>query len=212
MVVHWSQSRWISLAIFHLSKVLTSLSRLYINSLRWHISFHAQRLSTVKRHQILLCMKDLDIVAFSMTSSMIETYNSSLNFENIFLLSSKFILKSIRAIIQRLMVKRNVSIKHRRSIHCFIYKQDYWVDYLCFVEFSYNNAVHSSTKFASLFTNKGCPLHWTMIKHPKISKNVAIEDPQCRLQEIHITLSHHLHNAQATHMKFIGCHHLDWSP
>ena len=43
---------------------------------------------------------------------------------------------------------------------CFInYQQDDWVDYLHFADFSYNNAIHSSTKLTPFFANTGVHPH-----------------------------------------------------
>ena len=47
-----------------------------------------------------------------------------------------------------------------------------------------------------------------MLEYTKISKNLAIENHLIWLQEVHIILSHHLHNAQATCKKLLDhCHH-----
>ena len=97
-------------------------------------------------------------------------------------------------------------------LRCFInYQQDDWVDYLHFAEFSYNNSVHSSTKLTPFFANTGVHPRWTMLDHPKISKNPAAEDRLCHIREIHIALSHHLQHAQATHKKFADRHRLNSS-
>ena len=98
-------------------------------------------------------------------------------------------------------------------LRCFInYQQDDWVDYLHFAEFSYNNSVHSSTKITPFFANTGVHPRWTILDHPRISKNPAAEDRLRHIREIHIALSHHLHHAQATHKKFADRHRLNSSP
>ena len=97
-------------------------------------------------------------------------------------------------------------------LRCFInYQQDDRVDYLHFAEFSDNNSVHSSTKLTPFFANTGVHPRWTMLDHPKISKNPAAEDRLCHIREIHIALSHHLQHAQATHKKFADRHRLNSS-
>ena len=50
-----------------------------------------------------------------------------------------------------------------------------------------------------------------MIEHQEILKNLVGENYLCQLQQVHVTLSHHLHDAQATHKNVADCHHLDSS-
>ena len=80
------------------------------------------------------------------------------------------------------------------------------------VEFAYNKLVNSSTKFAPFFAYMGCHSYWTIHEHPEILKSVVAADYLLRLKEIIVTLSHHLHDARATHKKISDCHHLDASP
>ena len=58
----------------------------------------------------------------------------------------------------------------------------------------------------------GCHSYWTIHEHPKSLENLVGEDYLLRLQEINVTLSHHLHDAQATHNKFVDCNGLNSSP
>ena len=57
----------------------------------------------------------------------------------------------------------------------------------------------------------GVHLCWTMLDHPKILQNPVAEDCLHHIQEIHISLSHHLHNPQATYKKYADSHPLDLS-
>ena len=52
---------------------------------------------------------------------------------------------------------------------------------------------------------------WTMMAHPEISKNPAVEDRLCQLQEVQVALSQHLQIAQSAHKKAIDRHRLDSS-
>jgi hypothetical protein len=98
-------------------------------------------------------------------------------------------------------------------LRCFInYQQDDWVDFLHFAEFAYNNSVHSSTGYTPFFANIGYHPRWTMMAHPENSKNPAVEDRLRQLQDVHVALSQHLQNAQATYKKAADRHRLDSSP
>jgi hypothetical protein len=64
------------------------------------------------------------------------------------------------------------------------YQQDDWVNLLYLAEFSYNNSVHSSTRYSPFFANIGYHPRWTVLEHPKLPTNPAVEDRLSRLQEI----------------------------
>ena len=97
-------------------------------------------------------------------------------------------------------------------LRCFInYQQDDWVDFLHLAEFAYNNSAHSSTRYSPLFTNTGFHPWWMMNAHPNVPINPSAEDRLSHLQEIHATILHNLHDAQATHKRLADRHRLDSS-
>ena len=96
-------------------------------------------------------------------------------------------------------------------VRCFInYQRDYWVDYLTFEKFGYNDSIHFSTKFIPLLAHTGIHPPCTMLEHLEISKNHFAEDlPTSSLGNLQN--SHHLRNSQATPKKFSDRLHLDSS-
>ena len=99
-----------------------------------------------------------------------------------------------------------------QQLRCLInYQQDDWVNYLHLAEFTYNNSAHSSIGYSPFFANTGCHPRWTMNAHPNVPANPAAEDRLSRLQEIHATILHNLHDAQVTHKRLADRHRLDSS-
>ena len=56
-----------------------------------------------------------------------------------------------------------------------------------------------------------CHPQWTMNAHPEVPTNPTVEDRLSRLQEIHTTILHNLHNAQVTHKRLADRHCLESS-
>ena len=86
------------------------------------------------------------------------------------------------------------------------------MDFLHLAEFSYNNFVHSSTRYSPFFTNTGYHPRWLILKCLEVTKNPTVEDRLHLLQDVQAKLSVHLRNAQAAHKKATDKHRLDSSP
>ncbi|KAH7287498.1 hypothetical protein KP509_32G058600 [Ceratopteris richardii] len=96
-------------------------------------------------------------------------------------------------------------------LRCTInYHQNDWFELLPFVEFAYNNSVHTSTKQTPFFANYG--------QHPRMDiqlvnhvKNPAARDKAQYLMEIHKELHEEIHKAQE-HYKYYADQHRVQNP
>ena len=57
----------------------------------------------------------------------------------------------------------------KQYLRCLSYQQDDWADILHFVEFAYNNSIHSSTRVTPFYAYIGYHLHWLVLETPKVS-------------------------------------------
>ena len=63
-------------------------------------------------------------------------------------------------------------------------KQDDWADILHFVEFAYNNSIHSYTRVTSFYAYIGYHPHWCVLETLEIPTNPSAEDHLERLRRI----------------------------
>jgi hypothetical protein len=68
-------------------------------------------------------------------------------------------------------------------------------------EFTYNNSIHSSTRYSPFFANTRYHPHWMMLEHSNISKNPTVQECLLQLKDIQAKLSDHLCDAQASYKK-----------
>ena len=73
---------------------------------------------------------------------------------------------------------------HRYPEKISSYHQDDWADILHFAEFSYNNAIHASTKVTPFYAYRGYHPRWCVLETPEVSTNPCAEDRLERLSKI----------------------------
>ncbi|KAH7440877.1 hypothetical protein KP509_03G015000 [Ceratopteris richardii] len=89
-------------------------------------------------------------------------------------------------------------------LQCTInYHQNDWFELLPFVEFAYNNRVHTSTKHTPFFANYG--------QHPRmaiqiLNQNQAVRDKAQYLMDIHKELKEEIHKAQEQYKYYADQH------
>ena len=95
-------------------------------------------------------------------------------------------------------------------LHCFIsYEcQDDWADILHFVEFAYNNSVHSSSKVTPFFAYTGHHPRWNFLELSDVPTNPAAEDRVSHICHIQEEVFTHLEHAQASHKIVADRHRL----
>ena len=144
---------------------------------------------------------------------MIDDCNSSLNIGNTCLDSIRLIGNSIQAIIQRMILKPNVQIKHQSNIFVILSTSKSMIRLTFCIVLSMIIIIMQILLRSILpyFQHKMPSLLDNAQEHLEISKNITIKNHLLQIQEVQIALFQHLNIVQATHKKFTNClcYHLD---